>query len=120
TQPEIASVRTINLTVQASEIRKLAMAIDTEAGSARSAILSEWAARLEATCEAHVQDAHSDDRTVGALRAQLQQLSQRCRQYAFEMDFSFLMRKERKLLSIGYRVEAHQLDESCYDLLASE
>ncbi|TIO51814.1 MAG: hypothetical protein E5X98_22745, partial [Mesorhizobium sp.] len=33
---------------------------------------------------------------------------------------SFLMRQERKLLSIGYRVEEHQLDESCYDLLASE
>ncbi len=47
-------------------------------------------------------------------------LSERCRQFAFEMDFSFLMRKERKLLSIGYRVEQHQLDESCYDLLASE
>ena len=36
------------------------------------------------------------------------------------MDFSFLLRQERKLLSIGYRVEEHQLDESCYDLLASE
>jgi cyclic beta-1,2-glucan synthetase len=36
------------------------------------------------------------------------------------MDFSFLLSKERKLLSIGYRVEAHQLDDSCYDLLASE
>jgi cyclic beta-1,2-glucan synthetase len=36
------------------------------------------------------------------------------------MDFSFLLRRERKLLSIGYRVDEHQLDESCYDLLASE
>jgi cyclic beta-1,2-glucan synthetase len=34
--------------------------------------------------------------------------------------FLFLMRQKRKLLSIGYRVEEHQLDESCYDLLASE
>ena len=120
TQPEIASIRTINLTVQASEIRKLAVAIDTEAKSSRSAALADWAARIEATCEAHVQDAHGDDRSVAALRKSLLALSQRCRQYAFEMDFSFLMRVERKLLSIGYRVEAHQLDESCYDLLASE
>ncbi|MBL8575780.1 MAG: protein ndvB [Mesorhizobium sp.] len=120
TQPEIASIRTINLTVQASEIRKLAVAIDTEAKSARSAVLSDWAARLSATCEAHVQDAHGDDQSVAALRRSLLGLSQRSRQYAFEMDFSFLMRVERKLLSIGYRVEAHQLDESCYDLLASE
>lgn len=120
TQPEIASIRTINLTVQAAEIRKLAVAIDTEAKSSRSAVLADWAARLEATCEAHVQDAHGDDVSVAALRKTLLALSQRCRQYAFEMDFSFLMRVERKLLSIGYRVEAHQLDESCYDLLASE
>ena len=36
------------------------------------------------------------------------------------MDFAFLMDPERKLLSIGYRPETSQLDESCYDLLASE
>jgi len=120
TQPEMASIRTINLTVQASEVRKLAVAIDIEAKSARSTVLADWAARLAATCEAHVQDAHGDDGSVAALRQSLQTLSQRCRQYAFDMDFSFLMRTERKLLSIGYRVEAHQLDESCYDLLASE
>ena len=36
------------------------------------------------------------------------------------MDFCFLLRPERRLLSIGYRVEEHELDESCYDLLASE
>jgi cyclic beta-1,2-glucan synthetase len=120
TQPEMASIRTINLTVQASEVRKLAVAIDTEAKSARSAVLAEWASRLAATCEAHVQDAHSDDQAVAMLRTKLLALSQRCRQFAFEMDFSFLMRNERKLLSIGYRVEQHQLDESCYDLLASE
>ncbi|MEW9804838.1 glucoamylase family protein [Mesorhizobium sp. ZMM04-5] len=120
TQPEMASIRTINLTVQASEVRKLAAAIDTEAKSARSAVLADWADRLAATCEAHVQDAHGDDHAVAALRKSLLSISRRCRQYAFEMDFSFLMRVERKLLSIGYRVEAHQLDESCYDLLASE
>ncbi len=105
---------------QASEIRKLAVAIDTEAKSARSAELAEWAARLEATCEAHVQDAHIDDRRSRMLRTKLLALRERCRQFAFEMDFSFLLRKDRKLLSIGYRVEEHQLDESCYDLLASE
>jgi cyclic beta-1,2-glucan synthetase len=120
TQPEIASIRTINLTVQAAEIRKLAVAIDTEARSSRSSAMAEWAARLESTCEAHVQDAHGDDRSVAALRKSLLAISQRCRQFAFEMDFSFLLRVERKLLSIGYRVEQHQLDESCYDLLASE
>ncbi|RUZ99019.1 protein ndvB, partial [Mesorhizobium sp. M7A.F.Ca.CA.002.05.1.1] len=119
-QPEMASIRTINLAVLAGEIRKLATAIHTEAVSPQSDVIVDWAARLEATCEAHVHDAHSDDNAVEALRAKLLTLRERTRRYAFEMDFSFLMRPERKLLSIGYRVEEHQLDESCYDLLASE
>ena len=120
TQPEMASIRTINLTVQASEICKLAIAIDAEAQSARSRTLTEWAQRLESTCEAHVHDAHSDDESVVMLRKTLIAIGQRARSFAFEMEFSFLMSPERKLLSIGYRVEEHQLDESCYDLLASE
>ncbi|CAM5401201.1 cyclic beta-1,2-glucan synthetase [Aquamicrobium terrae] len=119
-QPEMASIRTINLAVLAGEIRKLAAAIHTEADSYHSDVLTDWAARLEATCEAHVRDAHSDDKTVEALRAKLMELRERARRFAFEMDFSFLMRQERKLLSIGYRAEEHQLDEACYDLLASE
>ena len=119
-QPEMASIRTINLAVLSGEIRKLAGAIHTEAGSTRSEVLADWARSLEITCEAHVQDAHVDDQSVAALRAKLFELRDRTRQFAFEMNFSFLMRKERKLLSIGYRVEEHQLDESCYDLLASE
>ncbi|CDX24820.1 Protein ndvB [Mesorhizobium sp. ORS 3324] len=119
-QPEMASIRTINLAVLAGEIRKLATAIHTEAASPKSDVIVDWAARLEATCEAHVHDSHNDEGAVSALRTKLLALRGRCRRYAFEMDFSFLMRQERKLLSIGYRVEEHQLDESCYDLLASE
>lgn len=119
-QPEMASIRTINLSVLAGEIRKLAAAIHTEVGSTQSDIIVDWAARLEATCEAHVHDSHSDEKAVELLRGRLQKLRERTRRFAFEMDFSFLMRTERKLLSIGYRVEEHQLDESCYDLLASE
>ncbi|MGB3391381.1 MAG: glucoamylase family protein, partial [Pseudaminobacter sp.] len=119
-QPEMASIRTINLAVLSGEIRKLAGAIHTEVGTARSEVLIEWAAKLEAACEAHVHDAHSDEKSIEGLRAKLEDLQERARRFAFEMDFSFLMRRERKLLSIGYRVEEHQLDESCYDLLASE
>ena len=119
-QPEMASIRTINLAILAGEIRKLATAIHTEAASPKSDVIADWAARLEATCEAHVHDSHNDESAVAALRAKLLAMRERCRRYAFEMDFSFLMRQERKLLSIGYRVEDRQLDESCYDLLASE
>ncbi len=37
-----------------------------------------------------------------------------------EMEFGFLFNTKKKLFSIGYRVDSDQLDESCYDLLASE
>jgi hypothetical protein len=36
------------------------------------------------------------------------------------MNFGLLVNKRRKLLSIGYDVDAQQLNASCYDLLASE
>ncbi|OWK18620.1 hypothetical protein AJ88_07365 [Mesorhizobium amorphae CCBAU 01583] len=97
-QPEMASIRTINLAVLAGEIRKLAVAIHTEAASTRSDVIADWAARLEATCEAHVHDSHNDENAVETLRARLLALRERTRRYAFEMDFSFLMRQERKLL----------------------
>ncbi len=119
-EPEMASIRTINLAVIAAELRKLADTIHLETGSAKSEELAGWAAKLEATCEAHVQDAHSDQGNLAALRKRLEQLRDRARKFAFEMNFSFLLREDRKLLSIGYRVEERQLDESCYDLLASE
>ena len=119
-QPEMASIRTINLSVLAGEIRKLAGAMHAEVNSERSEILADWAEKLQATCEAHVHDAHSDDESVEALRLKLLELRERTRKFAFEMNFSFLLRQDRKLLSIGYRVEQHQLDESCYDLIASE
>ncbi|MBV8817588.1 MAG: glycosyl transferase, partial [Acidobacteriaceae bacterium] len=37
-----------------------------------------------------------------------------------EMEFSFLLEHDRKLMSIGYDVERQRLDHSHYDLLASE
>jgi cyclic beta-1,2-glucan synthetase len=36
------------------------------------------------------------------------------------IDFSFLLERRRKLLSIGYDVDSGKLHSSCYDLLASE
>jgi len=37
-----------------------------------------------------------------------------------EMDFAFLLSRRRKLMSVGYDVEAKQLQNACYDLLATE
>ncbi|MBL8267918.1 GH36-type glycosyl hydrolase domain-containing protein [Steroidobacter sp.] len=50
----------------------------------------------------------------------LQALAATARALALATEFGFLLDPERKLLAIGYRVPEGALDESCYDLLASE
>ena len=52
--------------------------------------------------------------------ARLEGISSAARTLFNEMDFSFLFNEKKKLFSIGYRVSDDTLDESCYDLLASE
>src|SRR5688572_16587843 len=47
-------------------------------------------------------------------------LANRAHDYAMEMDFRFLFDTRRKLFSIGYDVSRGGLDNSFYDLLASE
>jgi cyclic beta-1,2-glucan synthetase len=119
-EPETAAVRIISLSIMAAEIRRLAAALDQETTTARSRILLDWAVALVQTCAAHTSDAHLDEAGVAALRKRLETTAELARLIAFEMDFRFLLRRDRNLLSIGYRVDADQLDEACYDLLASE
>jgi len=54
------------------------------------------------------------------LLARLARLADQARALANEMDFSFLLKPHRMLLSIGYNVSESRLDVSDYDLLASE
>jgi cyclic beta-1,2-glucan synthetase len=119
-EPEFTSVRTINLTVLSREIEKLVADFHGEYKTAQSATLLEWSHGLTTTCEAHVADAVFDPIHMEALRKRLVSLRDRTRDIAFSMDFRFLLRTDRRLLSIGYRVDLNELDESCYDLLASE
>ena len=50
---------------------------------------------------------------------ELENLARRCDELA-RMDFTLLYDSSRELFSIGYNVNQHRLDSSCYDLLASE
>jgi cyclic beta-1,2-glucan synthetase len=58
-------------------------------------------------------------RHAAARISSLEQTAQQCHDLA-DMDFSFLYDKSRHLLSIGYNVSDNRLDNSFYDLLASE
>ncbi|MBB4144822.1 GH36-type glycosyl hydrolase domain-containing protein [Rhizobium rhizoryzae] len=117
---EFASIRIINLAVLARDIQKLAANLDHEVSSNQTAELVRWSESLVEACEAHIADTTFDMTNIEPLRQRLIQLRDRTRQLAFAMDFTFLYRKDRRLLSIGYRVESNDLDEACYDLLASE
>ncbi|MCX8999274.1 protein ndvB [Rhizobiaceae bacterium BDR2-2] len=117
---EFASIRIINLAVLARDLDKLAANLHHEVRSAASEEVTKWTQALVRTCEGHVADSVFDISNIEPLRVQLASLRDRTRNLAFSMDFSFLFRKERRLLSIGFRVDSNELDEACYDLLASE
>jgi cyclic beta-1,2-glucan synthetase len=117
---EFASIRIINLAVLARDIQKLSFNLDHEVRSPLSDEITKWAGSLVAVCEAHISDSVFDNSNIEQLRNRLISLRDRTRTLAFSMEFGFLFRKERRLLSIGYRVDSNELDEACYDLLASE
>ncbi len=50
----------------------------------------------------------------------LEAIAHTAQRYAMEMDFKFLYDARRKLFAIGYSVDSATLDNSYYDLLASE
>ncbi|MGO3005200.1 MAG: glucoamylase family protein, partial [Halomonas sp.] len=83
-----------------------------------------WIQTLHATVTQHRQDrenqeeqSHQED---SQLVMRLKQLAESTRRLAMGMNFAFLFNTERQLLSIGYSLDDHCLDTSCYDLLASE
>jgi len=54
------------------------------------------------------------------LLARRKALMDRCDEFVFEMNFRFLFDEKRKIFAIGYNVAEGRLDNSYYDLLASE
>jgi cyclic beta-1,2-glucan synthetase len=50
----------------------------------------------------------------------LKAIAERAHAYAVEMDFRFLYDEKRKLFTIGYHIGSNTVDNSYYDLLASE
>ncbi len=56
---------------------------------------------------------------IGLVR-EIQQIADDSNLLAEEMDFSFLLNRNRKLLSIGLDADTEKIHAACYDLLASE
>ncbi|HEU5135696.1 MAG TPA: glucoamylase family protein [Steroidobacteraceae bacterium] len=86
---------------------------------AASAELVYWVEATRRSIDSWRSDLLARD-PAGFIVEHLESLANIALQLASSMEFDFLLDTQRKLLSIGYRATDGSLDDSCYDLLASE
>jgi cyclic beta-1,2-glucan glucanotransferase len=80
-----------------------------------------WVARIGARPGVTLRQRAAEGSTDAArLIARLEAIAERAYLIAMEMDFRLLFDQDRKLFAIGYQQATHCLDNSYYDLLASE
>ena len=108
------------LMVGAETLSDIARAFAIERGDDIGADLQFWAEAARGAIESHRLDLACPGDAASALAARLEALENSARATALAMEFGFLLDRDRRLLSIGYRVAEDSLDPSCYDLLASE
>jgi cyclic beta-1,2-glucan synthetase len=79
-----------------------------------------WTRAIQRSIDSHLRDVILTTEHARLLNLRLLALETTARAMAEAMEFDFLLDPHRMLLSIGYLVAEGRLDESCYDLLASE
>ncbi len=114
------ATRLLNLALQAATMADMAKALASERGDADGADMLFWAQASVNAIAAHRADLSRGAEALAALRARLDKLEDVSRAMALDMDFAFLIDKQRNLLSIGCVAPEGALDANCYDLLASE
>lgn len=117
--PSEAAVVLAGLAPLTAEIATKAESLNLELGE-DVADLMFWANAIQDTVESHLRDLSPSSAAVDVLAGRLQSLDETAQQMAAEMEFGFLLNRQRQLLSIGFSVREGTLDPSCYDLLASE
>jgi cyclic beta-1,2-glucan synthetase len=96
----------------------IAGAIAIERGDDAGEDLLFWIGAVRDAIRSQLRDI---DGSMGTgLRPRLRKLAHTARSLAIEMEFGFLLDRDRMLLSIGYLVPEGVPDTNCYDLLASE
>jgi cyclic beta-1,2-glucan synthetase len=93
------------------QVRQLAKALNEEPED-----LLRWARCFAAQAE----DCRAGLAVRPDLPVRLRRLDERAAEFAAAMDFKVLYNEDRDLFSIGYNRAVGRLDNSCYDLLASE
>jgi cyclic beta-1,2-glucan synthetase len=113
------SARLAEILADAETVADMARTLATADGAEDLAVCAD---ALLATVRSHLHDQQAFEDEMGRedLSKRLGDLGDRAAALVEEMDFSFLMNPDNKLLAVGYRVGENELDESHYDLLASE
>jgi cyclic beta-1,2-glucan synthetase len=104
---------------RASTLVDMVRTLAHEARLDREHELVYWVEAARRTIDSWRSDLLARD-PAGFIVEYLDTLANTARDLAAQMEFGFLYDRQRKLLSIGYRCSDGTLDESCYDLLASE
>jgi cyclic beta-1,2-glucan synthetase len=108
------------LSVEAEIIFDIVSTVKIERNDDAGADMLFWARTNIEAIAAHRRELSNEAEGASARDARLAVLDDSARKMALEMEFGFLLDRERKLLSIGYLVPEGVLDSNCYDLLASE
>ena len=119
TTPELASVRLIELSLQAGRLNEIAEIYAKELKSQGTELLV-WTKALQTCIESHFRDVTASADDLRSRRRRLSRLEKEARDMARNMEFDFLLNRQRNLFAIGYRVAEGTLDPNCYDMLASE
>ena len=119
TRPSMASGETltsrlVGLVKAADDMADMALALASERGPGTCDDMLFWAQAVVRAIDARRRGTPQD------IEARLLGLEVTSRAMALEMDFRFLLDRDRMLLSIGCLVPQGSLDPNCYDLLASE
>ncbi|MCI0543798.1 MAG: glycosyl transferase, partial [Actinobacteria bacterium] len=111
--------RLVETLAEAENVADIARTLAAGEGGEELAVSAE---ALVSTVSGHLHDQElsADATGLESLSDRLAAIAERTARLAAEMDFTFLMDTDNKLLSVGYRVAENTLDESHYDLLASE
>jgi cyclic beta-1,2-glucan synthetase len=105
------------LSLQADTVVDIARTLTAERNDSGYPEVLAWAVALQASVTSHQRDL---DEAAPSLKTRLEELIKVAQTMFEAMDFGLLFDANRQLLSIGYRVGEGSLDDSYYDLLASE
>ena len=99
------AARLADLAAQAEIVADIATAFASERGDDTGADMLFWLAAARRSIDSHRRDIDASPDAAAALATRLAALETTARGMALEMGYGFLLDPDRKLLSIGYRVQ---------------